>query len=133
MKQRNTTEPFGHGSVTYASILGRMFPTYFSSCFPGVFIGFRPQPACGWIFFEALANAAYGLGVLDLGDCREAPAAMAALAAEVPRQLGRFSSMDVAQAGRMRVTLCWSRTPGLGFGQIWRSRTSGLDEFLHLA
>ena len=46
---------------------------------------------------QALANTVYGLGVLDLGDSPEVTAAMEGCANVIPMQLGRFSSMDVAQ------------------------------------
>ena len=46
---------------------------------------------------QALANTVYGLGVLDLGDDPEVTAAVEACARVIPMQLGRFSSMDVAQ------------------------------------
>ena len=46
---------------------------------------------------QALANTVYGLGVLDLGDDPEVSSAVEACARVIPMQLGRFSSMDVAQ------------------------------------
>ena len=46
---------------------------------------------------QALANTVYGLGVLDLGDDKEVSSAVEACARVIPMQLGRFSSMDVAQ------------------------------------
>lgn len=46
---------------------------------------------------QALSNTVYGLGVLDLGDSPEVSAAIDHCATMIPTQLGRFSSMDVAQ------------------------------------
>ena len=46
---------------------------------------------------QALSNTVYGLGVLDLGDSPEVSAAIDRCAMIIPTQLGRFSSMDVAQ------------------------------------
>eukprot|EP00438_Fugacium_kawagutii_P004798 Skav225654 [mRNA] locus=scaffold4659:90959:92164:- [translate_table: standard] len=46
---------------------------------------------------QALSNTVYGLGVLDLGDSPEVSAAIDNCASVIPAQLGRFSSMDVAQ------------------------------------
>ena len=46
---------------------------------------------------QALSNTFYGLGVLDLGDSPEVSAAIDHCATMIPTQLGRFSSMDVAQ------------------------------------
>lgn len=46
---------------------------------------------------QALSNTVYGLGVLDLGDSVEVSSALEQLSSVIPTQLGRFSSMDVAQ------------------------------------
>ncbi|CAK9020572.1 unnamed protein product [Durusdinium trenchii] len=46
---------------------------------------------------HALANTVYGLGVLNLGDSPEVTSAIESCTKQIPMQLGRFSSMDVAQ------------------------------------